>query len=181
MDFSTAKGKDHFDRGTVGHVSSAKTAGTGTEQVAHVAITARCTFVDAKDCADTHVAVNVTRAIERVKGDAEFALFAARNDDWFFVFFRNEHGADTGMDQRVDHHFIRQDIELLLIVAGTVDFTGQTVQFGNSGTLHGRRDEFARRGNRIQQNDQVVIVRARHDEPTERLGILLWFMLHDYR
>jgi hypothetical protein len=173
MDFSTPKGKDHFDRRTVNDVSGTKTIGTGTEQIAHVTITARCTLVDAKDCANTHVAVNVTRTIERVKGDAEFALFAARNDNRFFIFFRNQHRANAGMRERINHHFIRQDVELFLIVARTIHFTGQSVELGHTGTLYGRCDEFARCGNGIQQNDQVMIVRAGHDEPTERLGILL--------
>ena len=80
--------------------------------------------------------------------------------------------ADTTMDESVDHHVVGKNIQLLLVVSSTVDFSSQTVQLGNTSTLHGRRNELARRGNGIEQNHKIVIMRVGHDKAAQGFGIL---------
>lgn len=164
--------KDQLDGRTVGHVTGADAVGTRPKEILRRTVAARLLLVDRKDSTHTDVTVNVAGSIQGIKGHAEFPLFAGRDNNGIFILFRDKDRADSTVDQSVDHHVVRQDIQLLLVVARTVDLTRQTVQLGNSRTLHGGRDELARRRNGIEQNHQIVIMRAGHDKTAERFGIL---------
>jgi hypothetical protein len=169
---ATFEGKDELDGGTVRHVPGADTVRARPQQVFGRAVTARFAFVDTKNRTHAHVAINIGRTVQRIKGDAKLARAAGGDKNGFLIFFRNQNGANSRVDERVDHHVIGQDIQFLLIITSRVDFSRQAVEFGHPGPLNGRRDELARNGQRVEQNHEIVIVRARHYEPTQRFRIL---------
>lgn len=173
MHVASLEGKDEFDSRAVRDVSGADAIGARAEQVRGVSSTTGLALVDTKNRSDTDVAVNVARSIQGIKGDAVLSRSTGRNDDRVLVLFRDENAADSRVNERVDHHFVGQDIELFLVVTSGVDFSRQTVELGHTRPLHGGCDELAGNGEGVEQDDQVVVVRVRHDEPAEGLRILL--------
>lgn len=173
VDVPAAEGEDHLDGRAVRHVPGADAVPPGAEQVAHVSVAPGLALVDGEDGPDAHVAVNVGAPVERVERDAELALPSGRDDDWVFVLLRHQDAAHARVDEGVDHHVVRQDVELLLVVAGRVDLPRQPVELGDAGPLDGARDELAAGRDGVEKDHQVVVVRRRHDEPIERFGVLV--------
>mmetsp|Transcript_6423 Transcript_6423/g.18943 ORF Transcript_6423/g.18943 Transcript_6423/m.18943 type:complete len:334 (-) Transcript_6423:12-1013(-) len=178
VNVAALEGEDHLDGRTVRHVPGAQAAAAGSQQIVDGAVAAGLLLVDAEDGADADVAVDVGTSVEGIERDAEFARLAGRDDDGLLVLLGHQHAAHARIDQRVDHHIVRQDIQLLLIVAGAVDLACQTVQLGNSSTLHGGRDELARCGNGIHQDHQIVIMGGCHDKTIQRFGVAVKFVGH---
>lgn len=83
-------------------------------------------FVDTKDGTDVDTGVNVGRTVERVKHDAVATAVTGVDDDRVLVLFRDEDGALAGSAERVDHDVVREDVELLLVLALDVGGTGDT-------------------------------------------------------
>eukprot|EP00968_Pinguiococcus_pyrenoidosus_P014315 scaffold1307_cov200-Pinguiococcus_pyrenoidosus.AAC.4 len=89
-----------------------------------------------EDGAGRHVAVDVGRAIQRVKGHDE-ATRALRGDDhWLLVLLRDERTDLAAAQQGVDHHLVAEQVQLLHIVAAAVVGPGQAVEARNSSLAH---------------------------------------------
>mmetsp|Transcript_15040 Transcript_15040/g.28503 ORF Transcript_15040/g.28503 Transcript_15040/m.28503 type:complete len:356 (+) Transcript_15040:37-1104(+) len=163
---------------TVGDVTSTDAISTRSEKIIDRTIATRLGLVDTKDGTHTDVAVNVTGTIEGVEGDTKLSTLTRRNDDRFFVFFRHENRAHATVNKSVDHHIIRKNIQLLLVVSRRVDLAGQTVQLGHASTLDRRSNELTRSGNGVEQDDEIVIMRVGHHETAQRFGIRVKLVRH---
>jgi hypothetical protein len=91
-------------------------------------------LVHSKDGADVDTGVNVGATIQRVKHDTVVALETSiistltttADDDGLLQLLRDQYGSLAGRAEGVDHDLVREDIELLLVLALHVLFAGQT-------------------------------------------------------
>ena len=107
----------------------------------------RGALVDGEDRAGRDVAVDVRRAVERVERDAEAARVLLRHDDRLLVLLGDEDAARARLDERVDEEVVREDVELLLVVAGRVLLARHAEEVGDArlrararGRLAGERE-----------------------------------------
>lgn len=117
-------------------------------------------------------AINIARPIQWIKRHTKLARPSRGHHNRFFILFRHQHTTHPRILEGIDHHIIAQYIQLLLVIPRRVDISRQTIEFGNSGPLDSGRDEFTRGGNRVQENDEIMIVRAGHDETAQCFGVL---------
>lgn len=172
MNGASLEGENEFHGRAVRDIPSADAVGTRAEQVFRSSAAAGLSLIDTKDSANTNITVNVRRTVEGIESDAELSRSTRGNDDRVLVFFGNKDRADSRVHESVDHHVVRQDIELLLIVAGGVDFTSQSVELRHTRTLDSGSDELARDGKGVEQDHEVVVMRTSHDEPAEGFRVL---------
>lgn len=171
VNIASSEGEDHLDGRGIGNISGADAFRSTSKDVFDSSVASRFALVDTENGTNTYIAVNVRTSVKGIEGDAKFTGLSSWNDDGFFVFFGYQDRADSRVDEGVDHHVVRKNIEFLLVISGTVLLSGKTVEVGNTGTLNGRCDELARRGNSIHQDNKVVIMGGGHDEPVEGGGV----------
>mmetsp|Transcript_16287 Transcript_16287/g.22699 ORF Transcript_16287/g.22699 Transcript_16287/m.22699 type:complete len:230 (+) Transcript_16287:534-1223(+) len=171
VDLAALEGEDHLDSRTVGDVSSTDTISTRTKQIISSPITTRFLFVDTEDGTNTHITVNVTGSIKRIKCNAEFTGTSRGDNDRFFLFFGNKDTAHTRVDKGIDHHIISQNIKFLLVITSRIHLTSQTVKTGNTSTLDSSSNELTRSTNGIHKNNQVMVMTLFHNKPIQGFSI----------
>mmetsp|Transcript_22406 Transcript_22406/g.47320 ORF Transcript_22406/g.47320 Transcript_22406/m.47320 type:complete len:316 (+) Transcript_22406:351-1298(+) len=158
VDIASLESENHLYSRRVGNVSSADAVSSAAKHIFNSSVASRFAFIYTENSSNTDVAVDVRTSVKWVKSDTELSGLSTGNDDWFFVFLRNQDRADPRVNKSVDHHVVGKDIKLLLVVSSAVLFTRQPVKVGNSGALDSGCNELARSGNSVHQNDKVMVM-----------------------
>lgn len=169
---ATLEGEDELDGRTVDTVTSADAFSTRAEKIVDGSLGSLLLLENTENGADRDVAVNVAGSIERIEGDAELASLLLGDDDGLLLLLRNEDGANSRVDEGVDHHVIGHDVELLLVIAGTVHLTRKSIELSNTCPLDGRGNELARGTDSVKEDHKLVITSVGHYEPVEGWGVL---------
>lgn len=172
MDSAALEGEDKLDGRTVDTVTSADAFSPRPEKIIDGSLGSFLLFENTENGTDRDVAVNVTGSVERIEGDAELASLLLGDDDGLLLLFRNEDGANSRVDKGVDHHVIGHNVELLLVVAGTVHLTCKAIELSNTCPLHGRGNELAGGTDSVEKDHKLVITSVGHYEPIEGRGVL---------
>jgi hypothetical protein len=169
---ATLEGEDKLDGRTVDTVSGADTLRTRTEKIIDGSLGSLLLLEDTENGTDRNVAVNVTGSIEGVEGDAVLTGLLLGDDDGILLLLRNEHGANSRVDESVDHHVIGHDVELLLIIAGAIYLTSKAIELRNACPLDSRGNKLAGSSDGVEKDHKLVIMSVGHDEPVEGRGVL---------
>lgn len=172
VDSATLEGEHKLDGRAVDTVTSAEAFSTRAEKIIDGSLGSLLLFENTENGTDRDVAVNVTRSIERIEGDAELASLLLRDDDGLLLLLRNEDGANSRVDKSVDHHVIGHDVELLLVITGTVHLTCKAIELSNTCPLDGRGNELAGGADSVEKDHKLVITSVGHYEPIEGRGVL---------
>lgn len=169
---ATLEGEHKLDGRTVDAVTGADALGTRTEKIIDGSLRSLLVLENTENGTDRDVAINVTGSIEGVKGDAVLAGLVLGDDDGILLLLRNEYRANAGVDEGIDHHVIRHNVELLLVIAGAIHLTGKSVKLGNTRALDGSGNELAGGTDGIKEDHKLMIAGVGHHEPVKGLGIL---------
>lgn len=120
---ASLEGEDELHRRGISAVAGTDAVGARAEQVVHGAV---FFLVHGEDGANRDVAVDVGRTIEWVKGDTELPRLRWGHQDWVLILLRDKHVAYAAVHQRVDHHVVGHDVQLLLVVASGVYLTAKS-------------------------------------------------------
>lgn len=169
------EGENELDRRGVGAVTGADAVGARAEEVGHRPI---LLLVHREDGTHGHVAIDVRGPVEGIEGDAELTGLVSGHDDGMLVLLRDQDAANAAVYERVDHHVVGHDVELLLIVAGGVDLPREAVELGDSRASDRRRDQFEGSGEGVKEEHELGVLRVLHHVAVEGGGIEIEHSAH---
>mmetsp|Transcript_128069 Transcript_128069/g.250802 ORF Transcript_128069/g.250802 Transcript_128069/m.250802 type:complete len:405 (-) Transcript_128069:108-1322(-) len=122
------------------------------------AVVGRDSPVDGEDGADGDIAIDVGRAVERVKCDAERTpLRGVLDDNLLFLLLADQEAAHAGAAEALDPNVIRDDVELFHVVARGIGVARQTVKPSRAGLFDGVRHDLACVLDGVHQHGQLLV------------------------
>ena len=112
---------------------------------------------DRENRADADVDVDVAGAVERIEDDDVFPELAiALDDHGIFVFFRRHDGHVAAVAQKLQQRLIRDDVELLDLLALDVRFARDADDAGQSRAANLSRDDLGGQRDSGQQPGELA-------------------------
>ena len=121
-----------------------------------------------EDAAHRHVDVDVGRAVERVEDHNVVPAVGLLDRDGEVLLLGRDHARAARRAQRVAEDLVRDDVELLLVLALDVGRAREARQVGDPGAVDERRDLLAGRGDGGEDDGELGVERA--------VGLLLLFL-----
>mmetsp|Transcript_16198 Transcript_16198/g.24295 ORF Transcript_16198/g.24295 Transcript_16198/m.24295 type:complete len:355 (+) Transcript_16198:312-1376(+) len=156
----------------VNTVSGTDAVSTGFEKVIDTSLLgSRGSLIYGENGSDRNITVNIGGSVEGIKCYTVFTGLILRNDDGIFILLGNKDGTYTTVDKGIDHHIIGHNIELLLVISGGIDLSGESVKLGYSGAVDGGGNDFEGSGKGVHKDDKIRIAALLHYITAEGGGI----------
>jgi len=153
-------------------VSGTDAMSTGFEKVIDTSMLAsRGSLIYGENGSNRNITVNIGGSIKGIKCYTVFTGFLLRYDDGIFILLGNKDGAYSTVDKGIDHHIIGHNIELLLVISGGIDLSGESVKLGYSCTVDGGGNDFEGSGKGVHKDDKIRIAALLHYITAEGWGI----------